>query len=96
MATSGDANQLRDIVEIAEIQYRSALVKQLKFKVCHAYYDTYNIPSNLQPRFSIRLTSGDNFGKTIVANEVIPANHKLGEIYSSIVNFGGLFITYLK
>ncbi|KAG8391609.1 hypothetical protein BUALT_Bualt01G0205200 [Buddleja alternifolia] len=46
-----------------------------------------DLPSNLQPPFSIRLTSGNNSGKTVVANNVIPANYKPGQIYRSIVNF---------
>ncbi|KZV47337.1 hypothetical protein F511_30157 [Dorcoceras hygrometricum] len=46
-----------------------------------------NVGSSLQPPFSFRLTSGGGSGKTIVANNVIPAGYKPGKTYRSIVNF---------
>lgn len=46
-----------------------------------------DLPSNYKPPFSIRLTTGGNSGKTVVANNVIPANYNPGQTYRSIVNF---------
>ncbi|KAK6162564.1 hypothetical protein DH2020_002405 [Rehmannia glutinosa] len=46
-----------------------------------------DLPSNFPAPFSIRLTGGNNSGKTVVANNVIPANYKPGQTYRSLVNF---------
>ncbi|XP_073138108.1 expansin-B15-like [Henckelia pumila] len=46
-----------------------------------------NVGSSLQPPFSMRLTSGGGSGKTIEANNVIPAGYKPGKTYRSIINF---------
>ncbi|KAK4476493.1 hypothetical protein RD792_015647 [Penstemon davidsonii] len=45
-------------------------------------------PSGLNPPFTIRLTAGGNSnGKTVVAENVIPANYNPGQTYRSVVNF---------
>ncbi|KAL8500306.1 hypothetical protein ACS0TY_020052 [Phlomoides rotata] len=46
-----------------------------------------DLPNNYAPPFSIRLTGGGNSGKTLVANNVIPANYSPGKTYRSVVNF---------
>ncbi|XP_057807327.1 putative expansin-B2 [Salvia miltiorrhiza] len=46
-----------------------------------------DLPNNYPPPFSFRLTGGGDSGKTIVANNVIPANYSPGKTYRSVVNF---------